>query len=167
MDDDKGLQVSRIFSYHDHELIVYHEFLVLPEKCRGQRLGSKILSAFLEQYEKMGVKKINVHAGLSDGGAVWAKFGFKATEKREMERILRTARSRLSDLPKILKAVEDTFNDYYGKEPDGKAFPINKWASIPAMISILKMDIHNWHGQIDLTNTLDLRNFKLYVGEKK
>jgi hypothetical protein len=121
----------------------------------------------LEQYEKMGVKRIKVHAGLSDGGAVWAKVGFKATDKREMKRILQTARSRLGHLPKILKVVEDTFNDYYIKEPNGKAFPINKWTAIPAMDSVLKMGIHNWHGQIDLTNKQDLRNFKLYVGKKE
>jgi len=167
LDDDDGLQVSRIFSYDNGELNVYHEFMVLPAACRGQRLGSKVLSAFLEQYEKMGVKRIKVHAGLADGGAVWARVGFKATGKKEMERILQTAKTRLGHLPKILKTVEDTFNIYYDIEPDGKAFPINKWAAIPAMVPILKMNIHNRHGEIDLTNKQDLLNFKINVGEKE
>jgi hypothetical protein len=125
------------------------------------------MSAFLAQYEKMGVNHIDLYAALSDGGAVWARFGFKATRRSEMERILRQAEQDLSGKPKILKTVTDTFNSYYNSEPDGTAFPIQNWVAIPEMEPILKKVHSHWHGRMDLTNSKDLDNFKKYVGEKE
>jgi len=76
------------------------------------------------------------------------------------------SRKGVTTKPKVLKAVIDTFNDYYGKEPDGMAFPIQNWVPIPGMEEVLKKADSHWHGRIDLTNTQDLRNFKIYVGKK-
>ena len=165
LDENDGLYLSRTFKYADDDLIVDHEMQQLPYSARNQSLGKKVMAAFLEQYEKMGVKRIDLYAALSDGGAVWAKFGFKAIRKTEMERILQNAEQNLQHKPKILTIVINTFNDYYGKEPDGTAFPIANWANIPDMAQIMKMPGCHWHGCIDLTNKKDLRNFKIYVGQ--
>ena len=167
LDEKEGLYVSRTFRFEKDGLVVYHEMQQLPDLSRKQGMGKKIMSAFLEQYEKMEVKRIDLYAALSDGGAVWARFGFKAIKKSEMERILRQAERDLAGKDKILKVVTDTFNSYYEKEPDGNAFPIQNWVAIPGMEAILKKVDSHWHGRMDLTNSKDLDSFKKYVGEKE
>lgn len=162
-DEDTGLTMSRYFEYENGRLIVYHHYLVLPKSARGQGLGTKIMGLWFDQYVNMGVQEIRVHAGLKDGGAVWAKVGFKASEKSEMESILQSARTILFGTPE-LQDVEAIFNNYYQKNPNGKAFPIEDWANIDEMLPVLKLDSNNWHGRIDLTNQEELLNFKEYVG---
>ena len=160
-DEIEGLTLSRIFRYNKRKLIAEHEYLVLPEKARGQKIGKKVLSACLEQYLNMSVKEIHVHAGLKDGGAVWARVGFKALFGFEMKRILNSAKPRLTTAQyNDAKAI---FDLYYDTEPNGTSFPIEDWAHLDFMEDILKLDTNNWHGWIDLTNPTELLNFKNYV----
>ena len=164
-DRDKSLYVSRIFRYNGAKLIVDHEYLVLPKSSRGQGLGEKVLAAFLEQYQNMNVKEIRVWAGLEDGGAVWAKVGFKAFYRAEMQNILDVASVSMGGSAELALA-QALFDAYYGAEPGGNAFPIEDWVNIPGMEPVLKLQTTNWHGWIDLTNTEDLRNFIKYAGSK-
>ena len=163
--EDTGLTMSRYFEYEQDRLIVYHHYFVLPKSARGQGIGTKVQGAWLEQYMNMEVKEIHVHAGLKDGGLVWAKMGFKALYKHEMENILRSAEQLLSGTDE-LEAVKAIFDAYYEKDINGKSFPIRNWANIEAMKPILKLDTNNWHGWIDLTNPQELLNFKKYVGRE-
>ena len=165
VDKDKSLYVSRIFRYDGAKLIVDHEYLVLPKSSRGQGLGKRVLAAFLEQYQNMDVKEIRVWAGLADGGAVWAKAGFKAFYRDEMQNILDAATVSMGGSPELALA-QAQFDAYYGAEPHGNAFPIEDWVNIPGMEPVLKLQTTNWHGWIDLTNTEDLRNFIKYAGSK-
>jgi GNAT superfamily N-acetyltransferase len=96
IDENKGLTLSRIFRYEQSRLIVDHHYFVLPENARGRGLGKKVLAACLDQYLNMNVKEIHVHAGLKDGGLVWAKMGFKALNKHEVENILQCAEKILA-----------------------------------------------------------------------
>jgi hypothetical protein len=164
-DKAKSLYVSRIFRYDGAKLIVDHEYLVLPKSSRGQGLGKKVLAAFLEQYQNMDVKEIRVWAGLEDGGAVWAKAGFKAFYRAEMQNILNAAAVSIGGGAGLALA-QAQFDAYYGAEPSGNAFPIEDWVNIPGMEPVLKLQTTNWHGWIDLTNTEDLRNFIKYAGSK-
>jgi hypothetical protein len=84
-----------------------------------------------------------------------------------MERILRVVKKELTGRQKVLNTVIDSFNEYYEKEPNGAAFPIQNWVPIPGMEDVLKKVDSHWHGRIDLTNSKDLDNFRKYVGEKK
>ncbi len=165
-DEDTGLTMSRYFEYEQDRLIVYHHYFVLPKNARGQGIGTKVQAVWLDQYLKMDVKEIHVHAGLKDGGLVWAKMGFKALYKHEMGNILRSAEQLLAGTEE-LGDIRTIFDAYYEKNIDGRSFPIRNWANIEAMKSILKLDTNNWHGWIDLTNPQELLNFKKYVGRER
>ena len=163
LDENDGLVLARIFRYDNDQLIVEHEYFVLPENARGKMVGKKLLAASFEQYERMGVKEIRVFAGLSDGGLVWAKVGFKATSRSEMDMILKIAQLSLST--EQFEDVQAIYDLYYTIEPDGTAFPIKDWALLGFMDNILKQV--DWHGRIDLTNDKELSNFKKYVNREK
>jgi GNAT superfamily N-acetyltransferase len=159
LDADHRLLFKRTFTKEVDAVHVKHDFLALPEAARGKRLGRKILQICLQHYLEMGVSKINVHAALETGGYEWTKAGFRATEPSEMAKILNDARSALTAAQFTL--VEKLYDNYYGKEPTGNAFPIIEWSGLPFMKSILKNN--DWHGELDLTNSEDLFNFKEYA----
>jgi len=159
MDADHRLLFKRTFTKEVDTVHVKHDFLALPEAARGKRLGRKILQICLQHYLEMGVSKINVHAALETGGYEWTKAGFRATDPAEMAKILNDARSALTAAQFTL--VKKLYDDYYGKKPAGNAFPIIEWSGLPFMKSILKNN--DWHGELDLTNSEDLFNFKEYA----
>jgi hypothetical protein len=113
----------------------------------------------LQHYLDMGVTKIMVHAALEDGGYEWTKAGFRASRPGEMKKILNLAEQTLK--PSQYSLVKRLYDDYYETNSNGKAFPIIEWSGLPFMKEILKKK--DWHGEIDLTNPVDLFNFSEYV----
>lgn len=158
-DEVNGLALSRTLIKYNDELIAEHDFFVLPLSARKQGIGKKVLNYGLQQYLRLGVDKIRVYAALEDGGYVWAKASFTATEQSEVKIILDKAATELK--PEQYKFVKRIYDNYYDKNPGGKAFPIVKWSALPGMESVLRKS--KWSGEIDLNNTELLTKFKNYV----
>jgi len=158
----KTLKLRRTFSY-DPELIVSHDYFYIPPSARQKGIGKTVLESCLKQYENMDVKRIKVHAGLEDGGYVWAKAGFKATNYEEVNLILEVAKDKLKG--DDLSDVVDIHTHYYQEEPKGNKFPMEQWARLDCMKDILRGS--DWHGQIDLTNPNEKANFKNYVSKRR
>jgi GNAT superfamily N-acetyltransferase len=158
-DEVNGLALLRIFSWQNEKLIVTHDYFRLPESGRGKGIAKQVFRASLQQYVNMGVKKILVHAALKDGGYVWARNFFTATNQNEIRLILNDARKKLTLLQ--FKAVKRIYTNYYTKNPKGGAFPIVKWAELPFMKDILRGS--SWHGLIDFDNQEQFSNFTSYV----
>jgi hypothetical protein len=154
-----GLVFARTF-IHDPAgiIIVNHDYFRLPALVRGQKTGKKVLGICFDQYQHIGISKIAVHAALKDGGYVWAKAGFKATTQKEMDVILKKAERQLTVAE--YKIAKSWYDDHYNNFP-GTPFSISDWSGLPFMESILRGS--DWHGEIDLTNPVELRNFKKYV----
>lgn len=157
-DELMGLVLLRTFTWAN-ELIVKHDFFRLPFDCRGKGIAKRLFRSFIQQYVNMGVKKIRVFAALADGGYVWAKNFFTADNKAEMEEILNKSRQHLNS--EQFKFVERIYDNYYIKDPVGKAFPIQKWAELPFMKDVLRGS--EWEGTIDLSNSEQFSNFTKYV----
>jgi GNAT superfamily N-acetyltransferase len=158
-DNITGLLFRRRFSRFGTILTVKHDFMVLPKKHRGKGIGKKVLAVCLEQYLKMGVEKIHVQAGLEDGGYVWARAGFRAKKRAEVDLILAAAKAAKFESDD-LAIVQSWYDDHYNNFPD-LPFKIEDWARIKAMEPILRQS--NWHGEIDLTKQDELINFTRYV----
>ena len=56
------------------ENMVEHKWLRVLEQSRG--IAAHVIDALLPVYETLGIYTVRITAGLSAGGAVWAKFGF-------------------------------------------------------------------------------------------
>jgi GNAT superfamily N-acetyltransferase len=162
-DDQTGLALSRILSFEGDDLVVTHDFFRLPTRARGKGIAKKLLSASIQQYVNMGVQRIRVHAALVDGGYVWALNFFEATEKEEVSAILENARHLLK--PAQFKIAERIYTNYYSKYPEGRAFPMVKWAALDFMVGILRGS--HWQGVIDLNNMEQFSNFIDHVDQIK
>jgi hypothetical protein len=151
----------RKFFYENDILCVSHEYLILPVSSRGKGLARLIFRPSLQQYVNMGVGKIVVHAGLETGGYTWARNGFTANNKDEINLILEKAKNRLSDVQ--YNAVLRVYNNYYGANPGGTAFQIIKWAEMRFMKDVLLGA--DWQGTMDLSDSEQFSNFINYVFE--
>jgi len=158
-DDQTGLAFSQAFTRHGNEIVAELDYLRIPESARKKGLSKKVLNLNLQQYEAMGVAKIKLEAALSNGGLVWAKAFFSATEPEEVKTILIKAENKLT--AEQFKFVERVYDNYYNQNPDGKAFPMNKWSQLAGMDQILQGS--RWHGELDLNNSDILTKFKNYV----
>jgi len=151
----------RRFFYENDILCVSHEYFVLPLRSRGQGLARRIFRPSLQQYVNIGVGKIIVYAALETGGYTWARNGFTADKRAEMEVILANAKNQLSDFQ--YNSVLRIYNNYYSAQPDGKAFQIIKWAEMRFMKNVLLGSV--WHGTMDLSDSEQFSNFINYVFE--
>jgi hypothetical protein len=77
-------EINRNF-YRDKDgsLVASHDgFVIQGEgKGKGEGIGKKVLRAQFDEYERMGVTKVKVHANIDVGGYAWARFGFVPTQR--------------------------------------------------------------------------------------
>jgi hypothetical protein len=163
--DDKvnGLAFRRTITKDKLIKTAVHDFFRIPLSQRMKGHGKTMLAYGLQQYLNIGIDTIKVHASLADGGFVWARAYFQAVSKSEMQLILADAQVSLPD--EQFKPVKSVFDNYYNKNPNGKAFPINRWCNMDGMEKILRGA--DWHGEIDLNKKEILAKFKNYVTGRK
>ncbi len=154
-DINNGLALMRTFKREGKDIIVKHQYFRIPKLFRQQGISRNILKALLQQYVNIGVKKIQIFASLEDGGFIWAKLYFMATDVNDVNAILALAKAQLPH--KQFALAERIYNNYYSKHPDGQSFPINKWAELPFMEVVLRKS--TWNGAVDLTNPQEFSNF--------
>ncbi|HVU54152.1 MAG TPA: hypothetical protein VHD83_03815 [Puia sp.] len=75
---------DRTFYRENGELIVNHNYCIVPVAHQNKGLIKPVFQASLQQYVNMGVRKIKVHAGLGGGGYAWARHGFVAEDPEEV-----------------------------------------------------------------------------------
>lgn len=160
--DEEALIFDREFVKSVKGVEVNHSYCVIPETHQKKGLVKKVFQVSLQEYVNMGAKKINVHAGLSGGGHVWARHGFVAVDPAEVKVILDEAKRRLKTAE--FAPVKHIFDKYYTDYPGGKAFPMILWAKIDFMKEILRGS--DWHGEVDLKNKEQFTNFMEYVFRK-
>lgn len=156
---DDELSFVRTFLSKNGKISVFHDRCVLPVSHRNKGLIKPVFAESLRQYLAMGASSIYLTAGLANGGYMWAKIGFAAVNKEEVQSILKSARIALR--PETFIPVNKIFDGYYQKHPNGKSFPIYLWAEIEEMKPILTA--HYWEGVLDLQNEKQLTKFTYYV----
>lgn len=160
--DDEALIFDREFMKSLKGVEINHSYCLIPETHQKKGLVKTIFQTSLQEYINMGAKKINVHAGLSGGGHVWARHGFVAVDPAEVKVILDDAEKRLKTAE--FAPVKHIFDKYYTDNPGGKAFPMVLWAKIDFMKEILRGS--DWHGEVNLKIKEQFTNFMEYVFRK-
>jgi GNAT superfamily N-acetyltransferase len=153
-----GVCLSRTFRWTAEGVNVYHDYFTIPEQYRHQGIGRMVLKTWFELYERMKVQHIHLQATLEDGGYVWARAGFKATRRKDVDKILALAKLKLG--PELFRVIKAYYDDHYNNFPE-QPFALENWARLSYMKPVLKNC--SWYGQIDLTNYSEMTNFKNYV----
>jgi len=75
--------INRRYIKDPNGLTVEHDFFKLDDNAKGKGIGSKVIKAQLESYQKYGGAKVTVIAGLEDGKYVWARVGFNPNHESQ------------------------------------------------------------------------------------
>ena len=83
--EEESIQISRRFVFNPKRgeagiKSVEHALFDISSGLQGRGLSKKLMVDSMSMYEKMGVDEIHLHAALSQGGYVWAKYGFVPSE---------------------------------------------------------------------------------------
>ena len=151
----KGIDIERSV-YPGKEM--HHSWFKIGDKnARGKNVSKAIHRALIPLYEKMGIKKITVHAALENGGYTWAQYGFRV-ERYETSWVI----AQMSE--KYSSRAQEIVNNFYETHPTSDKFPMylisrKEWGK--AALSGL-----NWEGDIDLTDPVQRKDFYDYCGYK-
>jgi GNAT superfamily N-acetyltransferase len=146
----------------------FHHHLVVVRECQRRRVGSRLLRNAIELYRDLDIGAVRLTAGLSSGGMVWPKFGFRPVSQGEWEGMHGEIRKNMHQLDeKFRKAFEDKMGetiDLYIERLLTTGGPMSIWGlsdldetwrfvsnSEHGLGSFLLQDIR-WRGILDLKN---------------
>lgn len=111
------------------EKSVYHERFALPNSIQEGGIAGKVLKESLQEYDKMGVQRIDLHANISVGGYAWASYGFEFDKNHHSETDVKEIAEQCKDRLDIVLATMDFFEETFDDEKDDWV----KKAKIPAL----------------------------------
>lgn len=150
--------IQRTFYNEDGVKIVDHTHFQLDKSAQGKGVSKAIFRDLVQEYEKAGVEEIRVHANIDVGGYAWAKYGFKAPTKMDIEDVIERARE-----PNILNNKQRAdFEDWLEKIDTRNGIDMRSLAIKEYGERLLKGS--DWTGYINLKDPVQLRMFKDYLG---
>jgi GNAT superfamily N-acetyltransferase len=173
-------EITRQF-YRDKggDLVAKHASFVINGDGQGEGIGKRALKAQFDEYERMGVAKVKVHANIDVGGYAWARFGFVPTQSS-----WDALRTSMKTWVNSDKALRDIFgNDYQPLNiPQRQRRALTKILDNPDPKGIWKIadaryrdrnlgkEIlmeRDWEGEIRLSDADAMARFNHYVGRSK
>ncbi|KMO18900.1 hypothetical protein [Methylobacterium indicum] len=128
--NDKGtVRITRNFYPSENGWTVRHTMFALPKKYQGGGNARAMLRSSVEQYDRMGVARIEAHANINVGGYAWARLGFAADSPAEIRQAIgkavgkapRSAKGRVAKEIMATSSDDDLmFNLARATGPDGE-----------------------------------------------
>lgn len=155
----------RVVCARDHS--AYHDYLYVMQSAQGAGTATRVLHNAVMLYDKMGVTKVRIVAGLSAGSVVWPRMGFRPTPEG-WESLRRRFRTLLR---------EERLPDAITRHPLGIALlnsalkssdPRALWliADAPKNMGAGLLQGARWSGILDLGDPLARARLNAYVGRK-
>lgn len=175
--DESGKEagcMSRSVNFTDKEApYVEHCYFRLEKEFQKGGIGKNILSNSMKMYDKLGIEKVYLSAGLSVGGYAWAKYGFKPESRDDLFQLYDEVRSNMYSLnlnPRIYSLVTGLLNC---------DDPKTVWTLSDLQMPVTKIDGEQttlgkallmgtyWNGAFDLKDRESRERFEQYVGSNK
>lgn len=157
--EGEGIYLNRGFFISEGNLIVNHSLQKFPSGLQRKGLSKRIMSLLFEQYEKMGVKRVDVHASMQNGAYTWARYGFAVDNPTLAKFAVDNRKAKLTK-SEYEDAVQ-TISQYGESEP----FPMWKLAEKPYGKKLLVGN--EWMGFVDLTNKEQMEYLHNYIAAAK
>lgn len=94
---------------------VFHHTLIVDQRYQGRGLASTLLASAVSLYSDLNITAIRLIAGLSAGGMVWPKFGFRPESESDWMRMHGGIRQNLKEVD---VRVKDHFQALSGHSLD-------------------------------------------------
>lgn len=157
------LLLQRRINNQDGHLIAHHDWLGLPVILQRKNISRIINGALYILYRAVEVRTIETYAGLDVGGYAWAKAGFAAVDRDEIEDVLNRAKRLSLQPPAVIDALSRQVDRHYAQNPN-QPFPIWEWGSTISLKEMLMGSL--WHGELNLYNQQQVARFEEYLKPK-
>jgi len=148
----------------------YHDYLltddISEEVRRRLKISARLLRAAIDFYREVGVSRITMTAGLSDGGRVWPRYGFRPVDTANWRQCGPRIRANLARLP---HSVQSHWRNYVVTRiasPDPKSIwsirDIDEEVPHPCrphelrQLGELLLERTRWQGELDLADATAL-----------
>jgi len=163
-----GTQITREFKRDGNgELVVDHSYFQAGNTGGG--LAKDLLRASFDEYERMGVDKVTVHANIDVGGYAWAKFGFKVDSDEhggpDVDHLIDRAERRGMITHEERLALEDIATETDGD--DTQLWAIADATSEGKKIGSAVLLGSDWYGQIRLDDKEAMSRLHSYLSATK
>lgn len=166
--------MARVFDFSNKSgPTVEHSYLKFEPEFQDAGLAKEILSRSMRLYERLGMERVTLTAGLSVGGYAWAKYGFKPDSSESLSQLYdevgwnleqldlapRThnivERLMRSDDPKTIWTISDL--DQLVTSFDGEKMKLGKALLLGT----------SWSGELDMTDEESRQRFDQYVSQDR
>ena len=149
----------------------YHQSLELMPDAQGKGLAKEILANQIELYQKIGLDRVSLTAGLDRGGYAWAKYGFLPTPGywASLRGDLQRSLMQLSNHGKITKQQFDAVQPLLQSEDPHSMWAISDVTSPTADGRPLGKQLLSgtgWSGQLNLKDKDSMERFNAYVAKR-
>lgn len=123
---------------------VEHEYLVFAPGSQGKGHVAQVMANALAVYQRLGVERITLTAGLSAGSAVWPRLGFSPANEEEWTALRQVIRRNVA---KLDAAVFASFQTVHGRPLDPALAAILQDDDPLAVFELLDVDPGNQAGK--------------------
>jgi GNAT superfamily N-acetyltransferase len=142
------------------DALAYHDLLIADPQPSGIRIADRLMKSAVELYMDLRLKRIELRAGLSGGGRLWPKYGFRPKTEADWHSCKEQIRSNL-------RGLDDSVQQRWGTTVERLLHsnsPRTIWSvsEIPYRFQGYKLgDIlltgTKWHGILDLEDPETIR----------
>jgi hypothetical protein len=93
-----GIYGRREITVTVDDALAYHDLLIADPRPRGVRVADRLMKSAVDLYMKMKLNRIELRAGLSGGGRIWPKYGFRPKSEADWQACKERIRSNLRQL---------------------------------------------------------------------
>lgn len=116
---------------------VYHDYFIVDGAWRESGASANMMANAYRFYSAIGATRIEMTAGLSDGAAVWVRYGFQPANRAAWLSAKETIRANLSGLD---KALRDAYKASWGHDLDEAVSIAIRGENPVAIFDLLKVD---------------------------
>jgi hypothetical protein len=188
---DEKLSVERqIYLPENGEKYAYHAYYHMPKGQQGEGVGKAFFRDALKEYDRLGITRVKVSAGLDGGKYAWARYGFIPSPERAkiMSKQASDALKNSPEIEKQLTSAQKSMLNHIFKEMKKDPQMVWELADTRYMIKrnvydsnfgkvvmkeepvsrFLLNQVDQWDGNIDLTLGSDTRKrLEGYIGYGK
>lgn len=194
---DHQFNLTRTFTKDEYgALNVDHDYLRVGDTMPLDT-GKKVFEGLVDEYERMGVDTINLHANIDVGGYAWGRYGFvpndslahtmrrrmedvevggtmsyvEKTEARQPDGSIRRTRKTISTeaTPELVKTIHSLISDYEDSESASSWWKVVDAKADGTHFSIGKFLLLNsdWYATFEMSDRAALRRMKAYIAKGK
>lgn len=153
-----GVEIKREFYMRGDGLEAWHSFFRLDERLQGKGISKTVTRTFYEEYKRMGVVRIKLHADIDVGGYCWAKYGFASLDKETAIGAIQKGCLTDGQYSEVISLIDGFYRD----KPETTPFPMSKIAGLPYGKDALMNG--DWYGVLDMSDVRQTKEFERYLG---